>query len=247
MTQFGFHTTGQQVVEAFPEQAKGRTFAVTGASENGLGATTATSLAHGHPAAIFLLARSESKITPVIQKIHAIDPSIKAVFVNVDLTDLDSIRAAASAIQSQTSKLDVLINNAGAYSPWESYGQSKAANILFSLELAKRGAARGLLAFSVHPGSIYETNLVAHLTQEQVQNIGEMAKSYGFEIDPRKTKEEGCATSLVAALDPRVESQSGKYFVDCAVKQQKAWAADPEDAARLWTLSEELVGQKFEL
>ncbi|WP_200905980.1 hypothetical protein [Paenibacillus sp. IHB B 3415] len=41
-----------------------------------------------------------------------------------------------------------------AYEKWTAYGQSKTANVLFALELDKRGQAHGVRAFSVHPGSI---------------------------------------------------------------------------------------------
>ncbi|KAF1817146.1 NAD(P)-binding protein [Eremomyces bilateralis CBS 781.70] len=251
MTQFGFHTTGQQVVETFPEQVRGRTCKYSLHDPEPY--IDINSRYHWHQREWYRShhrhlpgpraprhhlpprARSESKVTSVIQKIHAIDPCIKAVFVNLDLADYDSVRAAASAIQSQTPKLDVLINNAGvmavanftlsksgveyqfaanhvghflfttlltplllaagngsrivnlsssghkcgpvrfddynfsdgkAYNAWDSYGQSKTANILFSIELANRGATKGLVAISVHPGSVYETSLGANLTQE---------------------------------------------------------------------------------
>jgi hypothetical protein len=31
------------------------------------------------------------------------------------------------------------------------------------------------------------------------------------------------------------------------VRTLKPWAADPEAAARLWSISEEMVGEKFDL
>ena len=34
------------------------------------------------------------------------------------------------------------------------YAQSKSANVLFSVELAKRLKADGILSFSLHPGSM---------------------------------------------------------------------------------------------
>lgn len=44
------------------------------------------------------------------------------------------------------------------YVPWVAYGQSKTANMLFSLSLAAKLGDRGLLALSLHPGVI-KTNL----------------------------------------------------------------------------------------
>jgi NAD(P)-dependent dehydrogenase (short-subunit alcohol dehydrogenase family) len=54
------------------------------------------------------------------------------------------------------------IQEGKTYEKWTAYGQSKTANVLFSRELAKRLGERGLLAFSLNPGSIM-TNLAGHL------------------------------------------------------------------------------------
>lgn len=48
------------------------------------------------------------------------------------------------------------------YEKWKAYGQSKTANMLFSLGLAKKLGGQGLSAFSLSPGAIW-TNLGAHL------------------------------------------------------------------------------------
>jgi hypothetical protein len=42
--------------------------------------------------------------------------------------------------------------------------------------------------------------------------------------------------------------QNGSYLVDCQVDMEAAapYAVDKDNAAKLWTLSEEIVGQKFE-
>lgn len=50
-----------------------------------------------------------------------------------------------------------------AYDPWAAYGQSKTANILFTVSLAEKLASRGILAFAVHPGSIADTQLGTHI------------------------------------------------------------------------------------
>jgi NAD(P)-dependent dehydrogenase (short-subunit alcohol dehydrogenase family) len=41
---------------------------------------------------------------------------------------------------------------ADGYNGWLAYGQSKAANILFTVYLTKRLAAAGIVSYSVHPG-----------------------------------------------------------------------------------------------
>ena len=67
-------------------------------------------------------------------------------------------------------------------------------------------------------------------------------------MPPRKTVEQGAATSVWAATAPELDAEGGTYLADCRVSDDHApWALDPESAARLWTLSEELVGQQFDV
>ena len=50
------------------------------------------------------------------------------------------------------------------YDKWRAYGQSKTANMLFTVALAQKlGPKRGLLAFSLHPGVIMDTSLGSHI------------------------------------------------------------------------------------
>lgn len=40
------------------------------------------------------------------------------------------------------------------YDRWQAYGQAKAANVLFAVQLDALGRDAGVRAFAVHPGSI---------------------------------------------------------------------------------------------
>lgn len=64
-----------------------------------------------------------------------------------------------------------------------------------------------------------------------------------------KTLEQGASTTVIAAFDPRIVGESGGYLFDGQVRVEEAapYALDPGSAERLWGLSEELVGEKFEL
>ena len=61
----------------------------------------------------------------------------------------------------------------------------------------------------------------------------------------RKSIQQGCSTTLVAALDPSINS--GEYLEDCNPAEPEAHAMDKQKAEKLWVLSEKLVGQKFDL
>jgi NAD(P)-dependent dehydrogenase (short-subunit alcohol dehydrogenase family) len=140
------------------------------------------------------------------------------------------------------------------YDEWSGYGQSKTANILFSLYLANKLRDRGLQSYGVHPGAIFETQLANHIN-DVMASIGSIeaiaqkntGRHFPIDQDPPKSMEQGIATTLVAALDPRIEPQSGMYMADCQPQKTYEYAESLEGAEKLWKLSEKLVGEKFEL
>ena len=56
------------------------------------------------------------------------------------------------------------------YDKWEAYGQSKTANILFTIELDRRLRDRGVRSYAVHPGVIM-TELSRHLVPEDLDAL----------------------------------------------------------------------------
>lgn len=62
--------------------------------------------------------------------------------------------------------------NGKTYDQWRAYGQSKSANMLFSVSLAEKLAKKGLISVSLHPGAIMETNLANPLVEEGFQTLG---------------------------------------------------------------------------
>lgn len=68
---------------------------------------------------------------------------------------------------------------------------------------------------------------------------------------PLKALQQGCATTLKAALDSALEKEDGVFLSDCQLTTDPElvapWALDEGDAERLWGLSEELVGEKFDV
>jgi hypothetical protein len=50
------------------------------------------------------------------------------------------------------------------YDPWTAYGQSKTANILFAIEMARRWSAEGITANALNPGRIAGTRLIRHVS-----------------------------------------------------------------------------------
>lgn len=136
--------------------------------------------------------------------------------------------------------------------PWSAYGQSKTANILFSVELARRLKPHNIQAFAVHPGLILSTGLATHmdfLSQLPALQAAVEKNNPGLPWSTEghaKDDSQGCATTLVAALDPSLEAATGAYFEDCAVTKALEYATEKENAKKLWAYSEEVVGQKFD-
>jgi NAD(P)-dependent dehydrogenase (short-subunit alcohol dehydrogenase family) len=123
-----------------------------------------------------------------------------------------------------------------AYRGMRVYGQSKLANILFTLELSRRFEGRGLTANSLHPGTV-RTGYGGDGDTGGFLAFGIKIASPFF-LPPVK----GARTSVYLASSPDVEGVSGEYFVKCKQRKPRRWAQDPEAARRLWQVSEELVG-----
>lgn len=150
-----------------------------------------------------------------------------------------------------------------AYNPWASYGQSKTANILFAVELDKRGQEDGIRAFALHPGGIIETGLVKHIPTEALKALGALDAGGKAVIDPAKdlkTVPQGAATQVWCATSARLNGLGGVYCENSDIAQmQRAdapsmtaddtlgqsgvapYAVDPEAAAKLWTVSEQML------
>lgn len=128
------------------------------------------------------------------------------------------------------------LQSAGHYRPMRVYGQSKLANMLFTLELARRLESTGVTANSLHPGTV-RTGYGADGDTTGLLAFG-IKISGPFFLSP----EEGARTSVYLASSPEVAGVSGEYFVKCRPKRPKPWALDADAARRLWEVSEELVG-----
>ncbi|MEU6389522.1 SDR family NAD(P)-dependent oxidoreductase [Streptomyces sp. NPDC046939] len=134
------------------------------------------------------------------------------------------------------------------YDKWLAYGQSKTANALFSVHLDTLGQDDGVRAFALHPGKII-TGLQREMTaQEQIDRgwVDERGNVIGADF---KTASQGAATGLWAATSTLLEGRGGLYLEDCDVARLsshdtpmddggvRAYAVDPEEAARLWDVS----------
>ena len=163
----------------------------------------------------------------------------------------DRVVTVASGAHRMTGaiRFDDLNWERGRYSRWRAYGQSKLANLLFTLELQRRLAAAGsdLRAVAAHPGWA-ATNLQGH-TDSAIQNallvLGNRLISQSDEM--------GALPTLYAATQ---DVPGGGYVGPDGFAEQRGHprlvgrsraASDEDTARRLWQLSEELTGTSFPL
>ena len=279
---------------------------VTGGN-TGIGKETVLQLAKHNPAKLYLAARTESKARDAITAIKgALSKPVDIEYLPLDLSSLKSVRAAAETVNATTSRLDILILNAGimavppgksesghdiqlgtnhighfhltklllpllertaaapgsdvrvvsvsseafnmapptdtilstekltATGPWARYGASKAANILFAAELARRYPA--FKAVSLHPGMI-KTDL--YLPNQQANAL----LKYGMALfGPLVLRDvsEGAHNQLWAAAGARREELvDGAYYTPVGKPHAgNKFAKDEASGKRLWNWTE---------
>ena len=126
------------------------------------------------------------------------------------------------------------LSAARGYFFMKQYGQTKLANHLFARSLARRLAASGITANSLHPGRVY-TNIFHNLPLA-LRLLIEVYAKYQMKDVPT-----GASTMCYLAAHPEVEGVSGKYFADNCVAAVGRHMEDDAMAERLWAVSEELT------
>ncbi|KZW01448.1 short-chain dehydrogenase-like protein [Exidia glandulosa HHB12029] len=312
---FDHTTTGDEVVSQFKERVRGLTVLITGVTHTGIGGSTAVTLARGGAKCLILASRSEARAAETIDAVKKTNPATSIVFVQLDLADIESIRAAATSIinNSSVQSIDVVINNAGVSlggetprltkdgfeETWQvchvghwlltsllmpkllaaasvkgearvinlssaghhfwndsfdeptpftgvaAYGRAKAANVVFSKGLAVKYGAQGIKSYSVNPGWV-TTQIMSSWNADDFASGMKAAAEAGLALRPApKNLEQGCSTTLVAALDPAIPAPNGAYLDDCHVQTPNTKVENATKIDELWDATEKAVGQKF--
>ncbi|KAJ6584463.1 hypothetical protein B0H19DRAFT_1105147 [Mycena capillaripes] len=135
-----------------------------------------------------------------------------------------------------------------SYEPMEAYSQAKSANILSAIELSKRSKGQ-INAYSLHPGAIYTNIMQTEHGRAGLQKLGFLGPDGRPNEDDHafKTIPQGAATTMVAALDPALNDTPGAYLSDCTVANELVapHSADLANAEKLWTLTEQIIGETF--
>ena len=128
------------------------------------------------------------------------------------------------------------------YDKFVAYAQSKAANVLMTVELRNRHDDSEIQAFAVHPG-VCATGLSRHMSRDDFAEMKRMSAGKPGLLTNLKSIPAAAATSVWAATAADLSTTSGVYLADCAVGRASDHAVDAGTAAALWELSETLVGR----
>jgi NAD(P)-dependent dehydrogenase (short-subunit alcohol dehydrogenase family) len=159
------------------------------------------------------------------------------------------VTVASGAHRLGRIRLDDLNWEHGNYSRWRAYGQSKLANLLFTLELQRRLAEAGsdVRAVAAHPGWA-TTHLQGH-TESRVQTallaLGNRIMAQDEEMGALPTiyaATQDIPGGSYAGPDGRVEQGGHPTLVG-----RSGAASDERTARALWELSERLTATGFPL
>ena len=113
------------------------------------------------------------------------------------------------------------------------YCHAKLANVLFARELARRGAADGIVSHAMHPG-VVNSNFASHCDAPMQAYMASIA-------DRGLTPEQAAATPVWLATSEEAGRTTGRYWYLREELEPSAAAQDDAAAARLWQVSAELV------
>jgi NAD(P)-dependent dehydrogenase (short-subunit alcohol dehydrogenase family) len=119
------------------------------------------------------------------------------------------------------------------YDGFLAYRESKLAQIMFTFELAERLRQAGVTDVTVnalHPATLMDTQMVRRSSGRVMSEVAEGADAL---------------THLIA--DSELNGVSGRYFDQLEEAAPHPQAYDEDARRRLWALSEELVGETFEV
>ncbi|KAJ6477170.1 NAD-P-binding protein [Mycena vitilis] len=177
-------------------------------------------------------------LTPKLLAARAAQYSPRVIFVSSDA------QAAGTGVNFETLGRPTSDN----FSALDAYCQTKAANVLTAIELSKRSKGQ-INAYSLHPGVIYTNNMLKEDAPAIMHEMGVLDaegkpshEKYTF-----KTIPQGAATTVAAAFDPALNDKPGAFLTDCVVANEAVapHSSDPTNAEKLWTLTEQVIGETF--
>lgn len=129
----------------------------------------------------------------------------------------------ASVAQQPIDFDDVMLTS--GFNPGRAYGQSKLAQIIFTMNLAGELPADQVTVNALHPATLMDTTMVREAGAE-----------------PRATVEEGAEAVMQLAVSPELAGRTGLYFNSLQEARANAQAYDEDAQRQLRELSLRLTG-----
>ena len=126
------------------------------------------------------------------------------------------------------------LQNERRYRSMKVYGQSKAANILFTRELGRRLEGTGVTVTCMHPGAV-----ATRLGQQNGAFAKLLTRALSIFF---RTPAQGADTAVWLATAPELAGVTGRYFYGRREHTPAAYARDDASAKRLFEVSAKLVG-----
>jgi NAD(P)-dependent dehydrogenase (short-subunit alcohol dehydrogenase family) len=139
------------------------------------------------------------------------------------------------------------------YFRWTAYGQAKLANLLFTLELQRRADAAGaaLLSVAAHPG--YAATNLQYQSSQLTGNPLDRLVNTVLNKTIAQSDAQGALPTLYAATMPDLPGGAyvgpdgpGEFRGHPKLTMPNDRARDPDAARRLWEVSEELTGVRYD-
>lgn len=137
------------------------------------------------------------------------------------------------------------LEHVGGYDGTSAYNQSKLANVIFTLELARRNDPAVVTANCCHPGAIRS----GFGSAEDTRGIERFILMIGrpFMLSSRR----GAKPLILLAASPKFDGVTGEYWVGGYVPgvhrhRPSSEARDPDAGTRLWAVSEQYVQQTID-
>ncbi|KAK9751990.1 short chain dehydrogenase [Popillia japonica] len=235
---------------------KGKTVIVTGAT-GGIGKETAKDLA-ARGARVILACRNTDYGNQIKDEFVKETQNENIVVKKLDLSSQKSIREFAKDINQTESRLDVLIHNAGTAElrskttedgleltmATNHFGPFLLTHLL--IDLLKRSAPSRIVVvasalYRFASVNLNKLNPVDSFCPGYIYYVSKYVNIYFTEELARRLEEQGCQTSVYAAVSEEIEGVTGKYFIDCKEGTLSNAARDMAKAKKVWEVSEKLV------
>lgn len=161
--------------------------------------------------------------------------------------------SSAAHLLGKFDRGDLQLQKEGAYQPWQAYGNSKLANVLFTRELNRRlvesGNPTGIISVCLHPGAcrtelgryIFDPNLIPKFLYPVLGVVGSPLLYF------TKSPYMGAQTQIFLSASKSLSvGNGGQYFDNSKAADTSPEAKDIEQGKWLWKESEKLTRATFD-